>query len=55
MATLEVGVFNAPRDIEKLQELASSGVTRAVFNLPAVAPEIVIDKLDKYAGFIGTV
>jgi probable F420-dependent oxidoreductase len=54
-ATVEVGVFNAPRDGDKLKELAAAGVSRAVFSLPAVAPEIVIDKLDKYSGFIGTV
>lgn len=54
-ATVEVGVFNAPRDGNKLKELAAAGVSRAVFNLPAVAPEIVIDKLDKYSGFIGAV
>jgi probable F420-dependent oxidoreductase len=51
-ATIEIGVFGAPRDVEQLLALASAGVTRALFNLPAVAPEIVLGKLDEYARLI---
>lgn len=54
-ATLEIGVFNAPRDLGKLEGLATAGVSRALFNLPPVAAEVVLDKLDKYAGYIGKV
>lgn len=54
-ATVELGVFNAPRDMTKLEELAAAGVSRAVFSLPPVEPSVVIEKLDKYAGFIGRV
>jgi probable F420-dependent oxidoreductase len=53
-ATIEIGVFNAPRDRDELAALAEAGVKRAVFNLPPVAPEVVIAKLDKYAGIIAT-
>ena len=51
--SLEVGVFSAPRDVEKLEELAAAGVTRAVFSLPSVDEAVVVEKLDKYAEFIG--
>jgi probable F420-dependent oxidoreductase len=51
-ATIEIGVFNAPRDSDELSALAAAGVSRAVFNLPPVEPEIVIGKLDKYASLI---
>ncbi|MGA9598550.1 MAG: TIGR03619 family F420-dependent LLM class oxidoreductase [Acidimicrobiia bacterium] len=51
-ATIEIGVFNAPRDKEELAALAAAGVGRAVFNLPPVEPDVVIAKLDKYAELI---
>ncbi|MEA2000664.1 MAG: LLM class F420-dependent oxidoreductase [Actinomycetota bacterium] len=54
-ATLEVGVFNAPRDPERLEELAEAGVTRALFSLPSVNPDVVLEKLDKYAGLLDLV
>jgi probable F420-dependent oxidoreductase len=54
-ATVEVGMFNSPRDIAKLEELSAAGVTRAVFSLPPVGADIVMEKLDKYASFIDKV
>ncbi len=51
-ATIELGVFNAPRDREKLEELAAAGVERAVFNLPSAEPSIVIDKMKQYSMFL---
>lgn len=48
-ASIEIGVFNAPRDIDRLHELAGAGVARAVFSLPSAATEVVVEKLDKYA------
>ena len=54
-ATIELGVFMAPRDAATLGELADAGVARAVFGLPAVEEATVIRKLDEYAVFLGTV
>jgi probable F420-dependent oxidoreductase len=54
-ASIEVGVFSAPRDPAQLATLAAAGVARAVFSLPAVEPEAVLAKLDKYAGFLDSV
>lgn len=51
--TIELGVFAAPRDAGELEELAASGVTRAVFSLPSADESVVMEKLDKYAAFIG--
>ena len=53
--TIEIGLFGAPRDLGELEKLAAAGVSRAVFSLPAVDEHIVIEKLDKYAKFIGKV
>jgi probable F420-dependent oxidoreductase len=53
--TVEVGLFGAPRDLAELEELAAAGVSRAVFSLPAVEESVVLEKLDKYAGFIGKI
>ena len=52
-ATLEVDVFNAPRDEKKLAELAAAGISRAIFGLPSVEPAAVLDILERYAGFLG--
>ena len=54
-ATVDIGVFNAPRDAAKLEELAAAGISRALFNLPPVGADIVMAKLDKYATFIDIV
>jgi probable F420-dependent oxidoreductase len=54
-ATVEIGVFSAPRDMAELEEMAAAGVSRAVFGLPPVAEHIVIEKLDEYAQFIGKI
>ena len=54
-ATIEVGVFSAPRDERKLVELAEAGAARAIFTLPSVEESIVLQKLGEYAGFIGKV
>ena len=51
-ATIEVGVFNAPRDRDELEQLADAGVSRALFSLPSIEPELVLEKLDKYAAFV---
>jgi probable F420-dependent oxidoreductase len=51
-ATIEIGISSAPRDRRELSELAAAGVGRAVFSLPAVDSDVVIAKLDKYAGLI---
>jgi len=50
--TLTVGVFNAPRDTARIAELAGAGVARAIFSLPAIAPEAVLEKLSEYAVFL---
>ena len=53
--TLELTIWQAPRDLDQLMQLQEFGVTRAVFGLPPVEPEIVIEKLDKYAGLAAAV
>ena len=52
---LELTIWQAPRDLDQLMQLQEFGVTRAVFGLPPVEPEIVIEKLDKYAGLAAAV
>lgn len=54
-ATIEVGVFSAPRDATELTELAAAGVARAVFGLPPVDESIVLAKLEEYATFLDIV
>jgi probable F420-dependent oxidoreductase len=48
--TLELTAWQAPRDLDRLTMMRDLGMTRAVFGLPSAAPEVVIEKLDKYAG-----
>jgi alkanesulfonate monooxygenase SsuD/methylene tetrahydromethanopterin reductase-like flavin-dependent oxidoreductase (luciferase family) len=50
--TIDIGVFGAPRDRAELAQLAAAGVSMAVFGLPAVAPDVVLGKLDEYAALI---
>ena len=47
--SVELTAWHAPRDMEQLELLRRAGVHRAVFALPPVEPEIVIEKLDEYA------
>jgi probable F420-dependent oxidoreductase len=49
--SLELTAWQAPRDLDRLAMMRDLGITRAVFGLPSAEPEIVIEKLDKYAGF----
>jgi probable F420-dependent oxidoreductase len=52
--SLELTAWQAPRDLDQLTMMRDLGVTRAVFGLPSAEPEIVIEKLDKYAGIAET-
>ena len=52
-ASIEIGVFAAPRDPQVLADLADAGVTRAVFTLPPVDPSVVLAKLEKYSALLG--
>ena len=54
-ADIEIGVFSAPRDEQKLAELAAAGVTRAIFTLPSIEAPIVLEKLGQYAAFVDKV
>jgi len=51
-ATIEVDLFNAPRDKAKLAELAEMGVSRAIFGLPSIEPEAVLEIVERYAGLL---
>ncbi len=51
-ATLEIGLFGAPDNADKLDELAGQGVTRAIFALPQGSEAEVLTKLDELARFI---
>jgi hypothetical protein len=52
--SLELTAWQAPRDLDQLTMMRDLGVTRSVFGLPSAEPEIVIEKLDKYAGIAET-
>jgi alkanesulfonate monooxygenase SsuD/methylene tetrahydromethanopterin reductase-like flavin-dependent oxidoreductase (luciferase family) len=52
---LELTLWQAPRDVDQLLQMKEFGVTRAVFGLPPVEPEIVIEKLDRYAALAAAV
>jgi len=54
-ASIEIGVFSAPRDEEKLSELAAAGVSRAVFGITPGPAEEVLAKLDDYTRFLDQV
>jgi len=51
----ELTLWQAPRDVDQLLRMKEFGVTRAVFGLPPVEPEIVIEKLDRYAALAAAV
>lgn len=46
---IPVGVFVAPPDAGKLDELRRAGVTRAVFGVPAASADVVLPILDNHA------
>jgi alkanesulfonate monooxygenase SsuD/methylene tetrahydromethanopterin reductase-like flavin-dependent oxidoreductase (luciferase family) len=46
--SIELTIWQAPRDLEALRLFQSLGATRVVFGLPSVERDIVIEKLDKY-------
>ena len=53
--SIEIGVFNAPKDSGELERLAEAGVKRAVFALPSAEPAVVLEKLMDRAKLIGVV
>ena len=52
-AGFEISVYGAPKTEEALGALAAAGVDRAVFTMPAVDSEIVIEKLQDRSKWIG--
>ena len=53
--SIEIGVFNAPKDPGELERLAEAGIKRAVFALPSAEPAVVLEKLMDRAKLIGVV
>jgi len=53
--SIEIGVHGAPKDPEKLAQLAAAGVKRAVLGLPPADPAVVLEKLKDRAKLIGVV
>jgi probable F420-dependent oxidoreductase len=51
-ASLSLGVFGAPADVERLRHLADAGVTRAVLPVPSKSPDEVLARLDAYAPLV---
>lgn len=49
--SFEVTAYGAK--VDGLKELKEAGVDRTVFNLPPLGPEVVLSKLDEWAGAIG--
>ncbi|HXV71852.1 MAG TPA: LLM class F420-dependent oxidoreductase [Acidimicrobiia bacterium] len=49
--SFEVTAYGAK--VDGLNELKEAGVDRTVFNLPPLGPEVVLSKLDEWAGAIG--
>ncbi|MBT8241637.1 MAG: LLM class F420-dependent oxidoreductase [Acidimicrobiia bacterium] len=45
-ASIEVSIYFAPNDVEKLQEFAEAGVDRVAFDLPSVAGAEALESLD---------
>lgn len=52
-ATFEISVYTAPKTAPELEALAAAGVSRAVFSLPPVDPEVVLEKLRDRSKWIG--
>ncbi len=51
-ATVHIGLFGAPTDAAKLEELANEGVQRAIFMLPQGDRDEVLRKLDELAPLV---
>ena len=51
--SIEIGVFGASSDPERLERLAGAGVARAVLSVPSGPPLEVLEKLDTYAPLVG--
>ena len=51
-ASIGLGVFGAPADVDQLRRFAAAGVTRAVLPVPSKSPDEVIAKLDAYEPLI---
>ena len=51
-ATVEIGLFGAPPDAEKLESLAARGVTRAVMGLPQGDRSEVLATLEELAPLV---
>jgi probable F420-dependent oxidoreductase len=47
--SIEIGVFSAPADVDALAEMAELGVSRAILNLPPLAEQEALKRLDRYA------
>ena len=46
---LDMALFGAPTDIEKLKGRIDQGFDHLIFNLPSDSPDKVLPLLDKYA------
>ena len=51
-STLQLGMFAAPADADKLRSLGDAGITRAVLGLPQGSRDEVLAALDSYAPLI---
>ena len=51
-ASLSLGIFGAPADVERLRRFAEAGVTRAVLPVPSKSPDEVLARLDAYAPLV---
>ncbi len=51
-ASIELGVYSAPRDVESLERLAAAGVARALIQLPSLPAGEVLPRLDRYAPLV---